>query len=55
MTNSLDEEQKDRIYARTGLGEPTKQKSVADTVSFLLSHDAESITGEVIRIDAGTL
>ena len=55
MTNSLDEEQKDRIYARTGLGEPTKQESVADTVLFLLSDDAESITGEVIRIDAGTL
>jgi 3-oxoacyl-[acyl-carrier protein] reductase len=55
MTSTLDEDQKDRIYDRTGLGKPTSQESVAKMVSFLLSSGAGSITGEVIRIDAGTL
>jgi 3-oxoacyl-[acyl-carrier protein] reductase len=55
MTSTLDEEQKDRIYDRTGLGKPTDPKSVAESVQFLLSDAASSITGEVIRIDSGTL
>lgn len=55
MTSTLDESQKDRIYARTGLGEPTTRESVAEMVSFLLSDAAQSVTGEVIRVDAGTL
>lgn len=55
MTSTLDEEQKDRIYARTGLGEPTDPTSVAKTVEYLLSDAAKSITGETIRIDSGTL
>lgn len=55
MTSTLDEEQKDRIYSRTGLGEPTDPTSVAKTVEYLLSDSAKSITGETIRIDSGTL
>ena len=55
MTATLDESQKDRIYDRTGLGEPTSRESVAETVAFLLSDAAASTTGEVIRVDAGTL
>jgi 3-oxoacyl-[acyl-carrier protein] reductase len=55
MTSRLTDEQRERIYARTGLGEPTAPKSVADTVEFLLSDDAQSISGETVRIDSGTL
>lgn len=55
MTSTLDEEQKNRIYDRTGLGTPTSQESVAKSVAFLLSDDAASITGETLRIDSGTL
>jgi 3-oxoacyl-[acyl-carrier protein] reductase len=55
MTSTLDEEQKNRIYDRTGLGEPTDPQSVAAMVEFLLSDASSTITGEVIRNDAGTL
>jgi len=55
MTSSLTEEQKNRIYDRTGLGEPTNEESVAKTVEFLLTEASDSITGETIRVDAGTL
>lgn len=55
MTSSLEEEQKERIYDRTGLGQPTDEMDVAETVAFLLSGSAGSLTGEVIRIDSGTL
>lgn len=55
MTSTLDEDQKERIYDRTGLGKPTDEDDVAETVAFLLSESAKSITGEVIRVDSGTL
>lgn len=55
MTATLDEEQKDRIYERTSLGQPTDEADVAEHIAALLSPDAESVTGEVIRIDAGTV
>jgi len=55
MTATLGAEQKDRIYQRTSLGRPTKQASVAESIAFLLSPSASSMTGEVVRIDAGTV
>lgn len=55
MTETLSDDQRNRIYARTSLGEPTDMESVAETVEFLLSDAADSITGEVVRIDSGTL
>jgi 3-oxoacyl-[acyl-carrier protein] reductase len=55
MTSTLDKKQKERIYNRTGLGKPTSESDVAETISFLLSESADSITGETIRIDSGTL
>lgn len=53
MTAGLDEEVRERIYASSGLQEPTSERSVAETVAFLLSPDSRSITGEVVRVDAG--
>lgn len=55
MTAGLDDADRSRIYDRTALREPTQPESVADAVSFLLSDAAKSITGEVLRIDSGTL
>jgi 3-oxoacyl-[acyl-carrier protein] reductase len=55
MSASLSSEQKDRIYKRTSLKSPTDVKSVAETVAFLLSDKAASITGQNIHVDAGTI
>ena len=55
MSSSLSHEQKDRIYKRTSLKQPTTQTSVAETVNFLLSEKADSITGQNIHVDSGTI
>lgn len=55
MSATLNNEQKDRIYKRTSMKAPTSIRSVAETVAFLLSDKAESISGESIRVDNGTI
>ena len=55
MSSSLTEEQRDKIYARTSLKAATSINSVAETVSFLLSAKACSITGQNIHVDNGTI
>ncbi len=55
MSSTLSAEQKDRIYKRTALKSATSITSVAETVAFLLSDKAKSISGENIRVDNGTL
>lgn len=55
MSSTLTEEQKDRIYKRTSLKAATSVKSVAETVTFLLSDKACSITGQNIHVDNGTI
>lgn len=55
MSASLTEEQRDRIYARTSLKAATSVNSVAETVAFLLSDKACSITGQNIHVDNGTI
>lgn len=55
MSESLTEEQKDRIYKRTSLKRETDIESVANTVLFLLSEKSNSITGSVIHVDNGTI
>lgn len=55
MSSSLTEEQKDRIYKRTSLKQATDVRSVAETVAFLLSKKACSITGQNIFVDNGTI
>ena len=55
MSSTLSDEQKDRIYKRTALKQPTSLKSVAETVAFLLSEKSQSITGENIVVDSGTI
>ncbi len=55
MSASLDGEMKNRIYKRTSLKTPIDMKSVAGTVSFLISDGADMITGQNIFVDAGTI
>ena len=55
MSSTLTDEQKDRIYKRTSLKKPTCIQSVAETVSFILSDKAGSITGQNIHVDSGTI
>jgi 3-oxoacyl-[acyl-carrier protein] reductase len=55
MSSTLTEEQRAKIYARTSLKQATSIRSVAETVAFLLSEKAESITGQNIHVDNGTI
>ena len=55
MSQSLTEEQREKIYARTSLKAATSVNSVAETVAFLLSEKAGSITGQNIHVDNGTI
>lgn len=55
MSSSLSDEQKGRIYKRTSLKSATSVESVAETVAFLLSDKACSITGQNIHVDNGTI
>jgi 3-oxoacyl-[acyl-carrier protein] reductase len=55
MTSTLSDEQREQVYSRTSLKEATSKESVAEATAFLLSEASKSITGETIRIDAGTL
>lgn len=55
MSATLSDAQKDKIFKRTSLKITTTLNSVAKTVCFLLSDGAESITGQNIHVDSGTI
>lgn len=55
MSASLSDEQKQRIYQRTSLKQPTDIKSAAAMVGFLLADVSCSVTGQEILVDAGTV
>jgi len=55
MSSSLTEEQRSKIYARTSLKAATDVYSVAETVAFLISDKACSITGQNVYVDNGTI
>ncbi len=55
MSSTLTPEQKNRIFQRTSLKKPVDPRSVAETVNFLISEKSESITGQNIFIDNGTI
>lgn len=55
MSGTLTLEQRQKIYSRTALKEPTDIISVSETVMFLLSESSVSITGQNIHVDSGTI
>lgn len=55
MSSSLSIDQKNRIYNRTSLKKATTMESVANSILFLLGEKAESITGQNIFVDSGTI
>lgn len=55
MSATLTDEQRAKIYARTSLKDATSIRSVAETVAYLLSEKAASITGQNIHVDNGTI
>ena len=55
MSKSLTVDQKNRIYQRTSMKKATSITSVAKTVTFLIGNSSESITGQVINVDSGTI
>lgn len=55
MSQSLDADQKQRIYRRTALRSATKPESVASTIAYLLTDSARSITGQNYFVDNGTI
>jgi len=55
MSASLTADQKNRIYQRTSLKKAVDVESVANTIAFLLTEEAKSITGQNIHVDSGTI
>jgi len=55
MSATLDHDSRERIYRRTSLKEATSPQSVASLVSFLLSDDSHSVTGQNLFVDSGTI
>jgi 3-oxoacyl-[acyl-carrier protein] reductase len=55
MSAGLPVEQKERIYQRTALRQPTDAGSVAALVDYLLSAASGSVTGQAFAVDSGTL
>lgn len=55
MSATLGDDMKDRIFKRTSLKVPTALESVADMITFLISEEAKSITGQNIHVDSGTI
>jgi 3-oxoacyl-[acyl-carrier protein] reductase len=54
MTQSLSDEQRQRVARRSALRRLVDVEDVADSVEFLLSERAKSITGTVLTVDAGS-
>jgi 3-oxoacyl-[acyl-carrier protein] reductase len=53
MTSSLDDKQKQKIIRRTPLGRLGKVQDVVGMIRFLLSMEAQFITGQTLVIDGG--
>jgi 3-oxoacyl-[acyl-carrier protein] reductase len=55
MSSKLSDEKKLRIYKRTSLKKETSKDSIVGIIKFLISEQSESITGQNIFVDSGTI
>lgn len=55
MSSTLTNDKRDRIFNRTSMKAATSVRSVAETVAFLVSEKACSITGQNVHVDNGTI
>ena len=55
MSSTLGDDLKNRIKNRTSLKSLTDLQSVSNTVEFLISDKSQSITGQLINVDSGTI
>lgn len=55
MSSVLSEDQKNRIFNRNSLKKPVDAKSVSNTIMYLISDAASSVTGQNIFVDNGTI
>ncbi len=55
MSSTLSEDQKNRIFKRTSMKTPVEISSVSSTIAYLLTDEANSITGQNIHVDCGTI
>jgi 3-oxoacyl-[acyl-carrier protein] reductase len=53
MTDSLSEENRADIISQIPLSRPGTPEDVAGVVAFLVSRDADYITGQIIRVCGG--
>ncbi len=54
MTGGMDDDQRQKVARRSALRRLASVDDVADTVEFLMSDKAKSITGTVLTVDAGS-
>ena len=55
MSSKLQNADREKIFSRAALKEPTSIASVASTIGFLLSDASCSVTGQNFVVDAGTI
>ena len=53
MSSGLNDKQLNQILKRTPIGKLAEKSDISSLVEYLLSEDASSITGQLIKIDGG--
>ena len=55
MSNSLNDEQRNKIFKRNSRQKELTTAEVSSTVKFLISDESSGITGQTIHVDNGTI
>jgi 3-oxoacyl-[acyl-carrier protein] reductase len=55
MSNSLNEDQREKIFKRNSKQKELTVNEVSSTINFLISDESSGITGQIIHVDNGTI